>query len=186
MAESKNPWKLLGSKEIYKDKRVRIRADNVIRPNKEKGVYVVVESSPGVIIAAVNENKEVALVRQWRYPQGKEYWELPAGHCDKEEDFLHAAKRELEEEAGILAKKWTDIGPVEQKVDRANDNVRLFLAQGLAIGRFIPDPAEAKERRFVPIREAVEMANDGRLSAASALAGIYRAACRLGVLKLQK
>ena len=105
MAESKNPWKLLGSKEIYKDKRVRIRADNVIRPNKEKGVYVVVESSPGVIIAAVNENKEVALVRQWRYPQGKEYWELPAGHCDKEEDFLHAAKRELEEEAGILAKK---------------------------------------------------------------------------------
>ena len=71
MAESKNPWKLLGSKEIYKDKRVRIRADNVIRPNKEKGVYVVVESSPGVIIAAVNENKEVALVRQWRYPQEK-------------------------------------------------------------------------------------------------------------------
>jgi len=186
MDESKNPWKLLGSKELYKDKRVRIRTDEVIRPNKEKGTYIVVELIPCVAIAAVNDKMEIVLVRQWRYPQGKEYWELPAGGCDEGEDFLHAAKRELTEETGISAKRWTDMGPVEQRADRTNDTERMFLAQDLTIGEFTLDPCETQERIFIPLSEAVEMCNDGRLSAAAALIGIYRAACRLGVLKITK
>lgn len=186
MAESKNPWKLIGSKEIYKDKRVSIRADEVIRPNEEKGTYIVVKLTPTVAIAAVNDKMEIVLVRQWRHPQGKEYWELPAGGCDEGEEFLHAAKRELAEETGISAKRWTELGPVEQRADRTDDNELIFLAQDRAIGEFTPDPCEAQERRFIPLIEAVEMCNDGRLSAAVALIGIYRAACRLGALKIAK
>ena len=88
-----------------------------------------------VAVLAINEDREVLLVRQHRQPLGTDLLELPAGLVgddgDPDEAALTAAKRELEEETGHTAKHWTELGRVASSPGLTDEVVTLFLAQGL-------------------------------------------------------
>ena len=125
MSQSNNPWQTLGSKVVYKSPWLTLYEDDVIKPNGEQGKYTYVKSPPFVLVVAFDGSRFV-LVKQFRYPLGKTITEFPGGSIDEGESVLAAATRELEEETGFKAKKWTKIGSI------LNSNEAIvFLAEEL-------------------------------------------------------
>ena len=102
--------KTLNEKEIFDGKIIRVHLDDVELSDGTKSFREVVEHSGGVCIAALTEDDELLMVRQYRYPFHRELLEVPAGKLEKGEDPMEAALRELSEETGITAGKIEPLG----------------------------------------------------------------------------
>ena len=104
---AQNSWKTLSSRTAYENAWLRVREDQVIRPDGQPGIYGVVEIRPSVGIVALNDRDEIVLVGQWRYTVNHYSWEIPRGGSRADEvDIQCAAERELAEEAGVIAALW--------------------------------------------------------------------------------
>ncbi len=129
MAQSDNPWRTLGSKIIYQSPSLTLYEDDVIKPNGKQGKYSYTKSPPFVLVIAFDSGRFV-LVKQFRYPLRKMITEFPGGSIDEGESPLEAAMRELEEETGFKAKKWTKLGSI------LNPNeATVFIAEELEKGK---------------------------------------------------
>ena len=180
-----NPWRTESSRVLYDDGRLRLREDEVIQPDGEPGRYAYLEGYfPIVVIAPVDADMHVYLVRQWRYPWQRNSWEVPAGTGEKGESPLESARRELAEEAGLTAAVWEPLGGgyISATLDA---RYHLYLARELSPvepGQHHKDGAEHDLiARRVPLRDAVQAAMDGRIEHAMSVVGLLRAARRLGV-----
>ena len=172
-----NPWKTLDSRIAYENQWLRLREDRVLRPDGNQGIYSVVELRPSVGIVAINENREIVLVGQWRYPLGRYTWEIPRGGSrDGESEMLAAAKRELKEEVGLQAQTWQCLGAVDVNNGVTTDVQHLFIATGTVACEVDRDPEEEIEIRWVPFNKAVEMAQKGELTEVCTVAAILMAA----------
>jgi len=174
-----NPWKTTASRIAYENSWIRVREDNVIRPDGEPGIYGVVEIRPSVGIVALNARDEVALVGQWRYPLNRHSWEIPrGGSAPGETDMLLTAQRELAEEAGVQAARWELLGPVDVCNGVADDVQSLYLATELSETAMNLDPEEDILVEWKPFSEAVQMAMDGRITEVCSVAAILMLAQR--------
>ncbi len=100
----------MSSKVIYKTPFIKVVEADVIKPNGQGTIFSYVETpDQSVFIVPLTDNNEVYLINQVRYPTMIASWELPGGNCDGD-DVIAAAKRELQEETGLRAKKWTKVG----------------------------------------------------------------------------
>jgi 8-oxo-dGTP pyrophosphatase MutT (NUDIX family) len=178
-----NPWQTLSTNVLYDNGRLRLREDRVVQPDGNPGAYTFVEI-PWPIVAVVAMTAEsVYLVRQWRYPWGRNSWEIPAGTCEAGEDPLQGAQRELAEEIGMHAAVWQPLGEGMSSATLAA-RYHLFLARDLAPanGHYQRDGAEGDLIvRTVPLQAALEAAMDGRIVHAITVAGLFRAARHLGL-----
>ncbi len=132
----KNPWKKLKSTIKYQNNWLKVYHDDVIRPDKKKGIYGLVKTKGGVGVVAINKNKEIFLVSQFRYAPNVYSLEIPKGTFNTfshKEDALATAKRELKEEIGVTARKWVKLGVVHTLMGYSDDGVHLFLARDLTI-----------------------------------------------------
>src|SRR3954467_9180681 len=110
---------------VYKDK---------VREGDYTGRRDVVRHTGSIVIMAVERDKSVLLVRQYRHAAGEYLWELPAGRIDKGESALKGAKRELLEETGVAAKKWERILSFYVSPGFLDETMDIFLAQQLTRG----------------------------------------------------
>lgn len=173
----KNPWKTKSSRITYENAWIRVREDEVIRPDGGNGIYGVVEIRPSVGIVAINGEGEIALVGQWRYSVNRYSWEIPRGGSHPgETDMLAVAKRELAEEAGIIAEHWQAIGSVDVCNGVANDVQSFYLATELRATKVQLDPEEEIVLDWRPFEEAVKMVMDGRITEVCSVAAILKAA----------
>jgi 8-oxo-dGTP pyrophosphatase MutT (NUDIX family) len=173
-----NPWKTLSTRAAYENQWIRVREDHVVRPDGKPGIYGVVEIRPSVGIVALNERDEMVLVGQWRYSVNRYSWEVPRGGSHKgETDMLAVAKRELAEEAGLVAADWHHLGSVDVCNGVCDDVQTLFLATGLTGTDLRHDPEEDITVAWHPFQEAVEMAMDNRITEVCSIAAILRVAC---------
>jgi 8-oxo-dGTP pyrophosphatase MutT (NUDIX family) len=178
-AMSRNPWKTLHSREVYKNKWIRVREDEVIRPDGNPGIYGVIEIRPSVGVVAIDEQDRIALVGQWRYALDRYSWEIPrGGSFPGETDMLAVAQRELEEEAGVQAAHWERINSVDICNGVANDVQTLFLATELTRTEMRLDPEEDITVEWRPFSEAVRMVVDGRISEVCSVAAVLQVALR--------
>jgi 8-oxo-dGTP pyrophosphatase MutT (NUDIX family) len=169
----RNPWKTHSSREVYKNAWIRVREDQVTRPDGGSGIYGVIEIRPSVGVVAFNERDEIVLVGQWRYPHDHYSWEIPrGGSAPGEADMLAAAKRELAEEAGLIAQEWEYVGAVDCCNGVVNDVQTLYVARDLATTAKQPDPEEEIAVCWKRFAEAVEMSVDGRITEVSSIAAI--------------
>lgn len=123
--------KTLKSTKIYKGKVFDITKDDVELSDGYKSIREVVHHTGGVVIVAEKDNK-ILMVQQYRYPTKEVLYELPAGKLDKlNEDILSAAKRELEEETGHIAKEWKSLGFIWTSPGFCNEKLYLFKATDL-------------------------------------------------------
>ena len=176
-AVPENPWRTESSQVVYQNQWIRVREDQVIRPDGQAGVYGVVEIRPSVGVVALNEHDEIVLVGQWRYSVNRYSWEVPRGGSHPGEiDILEVAKRELAEEAGLRAQQWQTLGPVDVCNGVANDVQTLFLATGLSGTEMQLDPEEDIVVEWKPFEEAVQMVMDGRITEVCSVAGILKVA----------
>jgi 8-oxo-dGTP pyrophosphatase MutT (NUDIX family) len=172
----KNPWQTLASKLVYENPWIRVREDQVIRPDGNPGIYGVVEIKPSVGIIAVNAKDQIVLVGQWRYTHHKFSWEIPTGGSSPDDpSILDAAKRELEEETGVRAQYWTPLGIIDNSNGVTTDVANLFLATGLTLAKSQPEPTEDIITRWLGFNEALEMVMRGEITESSSVAGILKA-----------
>lgn len=176
MEDGQNPWKTVGSREIYVNPWVRVREDHVIRPDERPGIYGVVEFRNYALgVVPVTDDGDTFLVGQWRYPLGRYSWEIPEGGGPIDRPMVESIARELREEAGAVAEEWIDLGPFDLSNSVTNETGRVYLARKLTIGEAAPEGDEVLALMRLPLVEAYEMAIDGRITDGVSIIGLARA-----------
>lgn len=137
MAKQKGPWQVKSTKTIYKNPWMKITEDKVLRPDGKDGIFGVVQMKPGVTILAIDSKNNVYLTEGYHYAVGRISLEAISGGIDKDETKLDAAKRELKEESGLVAGKWTYLGVIDPFTTVVTSPNHLYLAQDLGKGRKI-------------------------------------------------
>lgn len=172
-----NPWKTKTSRVAYENPWIRVREDQVIRPDGGPGLYGVVEIRPSIGVVATNDRDEIVLVGQWRYSVNRYSWEIPRGGSHPgETDMMAVAQRELAEEAGVHASEWLRLGAVDVCNGVADDVQTLFWAKGLSPTEQNLDPEEDITVDWKRFDEAVQMVMDGRITEVCSVAGILMVA----------
>lgn len=181
LVRKENPWTTRSSRTTYQNKWIRVREDQVTRPDGSPGIYGVVEVAPSVGIIAVNQKDCVVLIGQWRYPLGRYLLEIPRGGSAGHPDILAAAERELAEEAGVVATTWNSLGAVEVNSGITSDVQHLFLAQDLSPASATHDADEQLDVIWLPLAEAIRMVMDGQISEVCSVAALLKVARMRGL-----
>jgi 8-oxo-dGTP pyrophosphatase MutT (NUDIX family) len=171
---TKNPWRTLSSRTIYRNPWLVLREDRVIRPDGAEGIYSVVEMRPSYGIVAINEENQIALVGQWRYVHNKYSLEILTGGSEQDEAPLDAAKRELQEETGLTARDWMALGTIDNSNGVTTDIAHLFLVRNLTPGPSVPQGDEQVELRWMPFADAVLSVIKGEITESVSVAAILK------------
>lgn len=170
-----NPWKVLGSRIVYENQWIRVREDSVIRPDGAPGIYGVVETRVAVGIVALTPEGELYLVGQYRYPTDNYSWEIIEGGTEDGEDPLATAKRELAEEAGLLASRWDRLGgEIHLSNCISSERAVLYVARDLEVTEAAPEGTEILEITHVPVSRAREMIGTGEITDALSIIAILQ------------
>ena len=153
---------------------VDVETDMIRLCNGEITMREVVRHPGGVCVAAVDDEGRVALVRQFRYPLREHLWELPAGKLEPGEDPLPAARRELSEETGLEADRWTELGALYTSPGFSTETLYLYLARDLHQGEAHPDPNEFLDVTRLPLEELLARIDRGELRDAKTVAGVLQ------------
>lgn len=155
--------------------RVRLDEVEIVR-TKKRFEYTVAEIGPSVGIIALDEEEKITIVGQWRYTLSKYSWEIPTGIVDQGESVLEAAKRELREEAGLIAKDWTKLGTIDNSNGATTDVGHLFLASGLTKVDRHPGENEVIELGSIDLWRAVELVYKNEITESLSVGAILKAA----------
>ncbi|MFL5679582.1 MAG: NUDIX domain-containing protein [Chloroflexota bacterium] len=170
-----SPWRRRSRDVAYENQWITVWHDDVTRPDGGPGIYGVVHfASVAVGVVPIDDNDEVTLVGQYRYPLDAWSWEIPEGGVPFEEDPLDGARRELREETGIEAAEWQEIGRFHLSNSISDEAAVAYLATGLTRGESSPDETEALEVRRVTFDEALAMTLDGRITDALSVLALQR------------
>ena len=165
------------SEEIFDGVILHVFRDKVELPNGDLSVREVIAHVEAVCVVPVDADGNVILERQYRYPIDAVITEIPAGKLDKEgEDPLEGAKRELREETGITADRWTDLGLFVPAAAYCAETIRMYLAQDLHQGRQQLDEDEFLDVFRIPLKDAVQLVMDGKIPDAKTQAALLKAA----------
>ncbi len=158
------------NKLIHKGNLIELHKERVDFPQGGHTYFDIVKHPGGAVIAAINEHNEICLLRQWRHAIGKTIWELPAGCLEPDEPPLNTAKRELEEEAGVIAEHWRELGYISSSPGFSNELLYLFEARGISRGTIKLDDAEQIEAHWLDLKRVYNMCLNGDIIDAKTLA----------------
>lgn len=164
----------LASETIFTGRIIRVTKDTVRLENGSTSTREVVHHNGGACVAALTETGEVYLVRQFRYPYGKELTELPAGKLEPGEDPRVAALRELEEEVGVQADEMISLGEFYPSCGYCNEIIYLYAAKGLHQTRQHLDEDEFVTVQTAPLQSVVQQALSGELQDGKTIAAVLR------------
>ncbi len=171
----KNPWKTLSVKEIYDNPWINLTHREVINPSGNEGIYGVIHfKNMAIGIVPLDEEGNTWLVGQYRYTIDAYSWEIPEGGCPVGTDPLESAKRELLEETGITAEKWTKIMDFHNSNSVTDETGMIFVARGLTHGIAQPEETEQLQLKKVPFSKAVEMVMSGEITDSEAIKAILK------------
>ena len=154
----------LTSREVYRNHWMRVREDEILRSNGEKGIYGVVEKHDGAIILPIDGDR-IWLVDQFRYAIQQRSLEPPQGSWEREvENPEELARGELKEEIGMRAAAMTHLGTLWIAPGFLRQKLHVFLATGLTPTEKDPDAEEHDlVVHSVPVEEFEQMIRDGRI-----------------------
>jgi len=166
--------KIIESKVVYECRLFRVTEDKAVDPKKGFKIDRSVVRHKGSAVILVVEKDRMLLVRQYRLPAEKYLWELPAGKLDDGERPLAAAKRELAEETGYTAKKWSRLSSFFVSPGYVQEYMHLFQATELTAGTATPMDDERIEMKWFRRKEVAEMIAQGKIEDAKTIIGFYQ------------
>jgi ADP-ribose pyrophosphatase len=178
--------KILDSKVVYEGKLFRVLQDHLIEPGGRESHRDVIRHNGSVVILAVDPSKRkkdpwVVVERQYRHAAGQFLWELPAGKLDPGEAALTGAIRELAEETGYQAKKWSALVEYFASPGFLGESMKVFLAEGLIAGDAHPEADEEIDFRLVKLSDLLEMVDKGKIIDGKTLTTVLLYARQLGL-----
>ncbi len=148
--------------------------DKTVRLPDNRVAHRDVVTYPGgaVCVVAVTDDERVVLVRQFRPAPEMTMLEIPAGRRSVHEHLLTAARRELSEETGYVAGRWSKCVTFWPSPGFVDERLTLFLARDLSLGRTDMDADEFIATRLVPVTEALRLCQNGTIVDAKTLVGV--------------
>jgi 8-oxo-dGTP pyrophosphatase MutT (NUDIX family) len=174
--EDGNPWIVRGVTQPFKNDWFHVDAHEVIHPGGAEGIYSVMRVRRlAVGVLPIDDEGQVHLVGQWRFPLGRYSWEMPEGGADPGESALACAHRELAEETGLAAARLESILEMDLSNSLTDEQGVVFLATGLTPGEARPEPTEVFKRRRAPFKDVLARVADGRIRDSLTVAAVLRA-----------
>ncbi len=167
--------KTLSTSTAFEGTILHLRVDTVELPNGQTSRREVVEHPGGVAVVALTEDRQVLLVKQFRYPYKEIVTEIPAGKRDAGEEPLAAGRRELEEETGYTADTFTSLGMLYPSPGYCDEVIYLYLATGLHPTAAHPDADEFLEVERCPIDQLAADILAGKLPDAKTQTAVLKA-----------
>jgi 8-oxo-dGTP pyrophosphatase MutT (NUDIX family) len=177
MDEKKNPWTILSRESAYENDWIRVDHHEVLSPAGGPGIYGTVHfKNYATGVVPIDENGNVILVGQYRFPLNAYSWEIPEGGGTKTVPILESAQRELREECGVTAANWLEILGVDLSNSVSDESGTLFLAWNLSETSAQPEHTEQLQVARVPFWDAVARVKRGEIRDSLSVAGLLRVA----------
>jgi ADP-ribose pyrophosphatase len=164
--------KKLSSQQLYRGRAVSLRMDTVEKSDGKMTTREVVEHSNCVAVVVVDDQDNVLLVRQYRYPVGKFLLEIPAGGIDPNEEPIDCVRRELQEEIGYFPQKIEELGGFYSVPGYGTEYLHCYLATDLVPSRLIAEDSEGIEVVRVPISKITQLITSGEICDAKSIAAL--------------
>lgn len=171
--------KTLTSEQVYDGIVVKLFSDKVELDNGYKATREVIHHPGGVCVAALDEDENIFLVEQFRYPFDTVLTEVPAGKLEYGEDPLECGRRELKEEVGAEAESFEYLGCLYPTVAYDTEKIHMYLARGLSFSSQDLDEGEFLDVKKMPLKQAFEMAMNNELPDAKSQLCIIKAYLKL-------
>lgn len=181
--EVKNPWTTLSGEVKYENPWIKVTEFQVINPSGGRGIYGKVHFKNNAIgIVALDKDLNTWLVGQYRYTLNSWHWEIPEGGGPLGQDPLLSAQRELREETGLLARKWTNILHLHTSNSVTDEEGHIFLAEDLEEGSSALEETEADLKVWkLPFKDALDMVLEGKITDSITVMAILKVARMKGI-----
>lgn len=161
-------------KEVFKGKIFTVAEDTIEFPNGKQAKWDVLLHDGAAAIVPIDNDGMVVLVEQYRCVEDGLILEIPAGKLEKDEDPSLCAIRELEEETGYKAKKLIPIGSIYSAVGFSDEEIKLFVAEGLEPGKVNLDPDEYVNVKKFTLQEVIDMILNGQIKDSKTIAAVFK------------
>lgn len=165
---------VLSEREEYSGRLLHVLRREVKLPDGRISVREMIAHPGAAAMVVLDDENCTVLERQWRSPLDRAFWEIPAGKIDKGEDPFETACRELEEETGLAADKWVELGTIHNAIGYSNERIVIYLAQGVhpaESGQKL-DASEFLTLHRLPFEEALSMTRNGEITDVKTLVGL--------------
>ncbi|MBT8540096.1 NUDIX hydrolase [Polynucleobacter paneuropaeus] len=163
----------ISGEDIYGGIFLNMKRDRVSLPDGQEAVREYLTHPGAVAILALLDDGRILLERQYRYPISKVCMEIPAGKLDPNEDPLVCAQRELEEETGYSASKWSYIRRIHPVISYSTEFIDIYLAEGLQAGKSRLDEEEFLDVFAAPLDEILAWVEQGVITDVKTTIAIY-------------
>lgn len=154
----------LSSEIVFDGNLLHVRRDQVRLPDGSETAREYIVHPGAVLVVPLLDDGRLVFERQFRYPLGKAFIELPAGKIDSNEDSLITGQRELLEETGYTAREWRYLAALHPCIGYSNEIIHIYLATGLTAGDHRRDCDETLEIFTLTLDEALDMVRSGDIT----------------------
>jgi ADP-ribose pyrophosphatase len=171
----------LSSKTVYKGRLLTVLEDEVRLPDGKSARREYVRHSGAAAMVPMPDDRTVVLVRQFSYPLGRHFYEIPAGKIDHGEDPAATARRELREECGYEAAQWRHFTTIHPCIGYSDERIELYLARELIHVGHARDEEEFLEAVTVDFAEALAWIREGKITDQKTIIGLLWVRTFLGM-----
>ncbi|HSC94646.1 MAG TPA: NUDIX hydrolase [Burkholderiales bacterium] len=162
----------LSSRTVYRGRLLHVLEDRVRVPDGRLARREYVRHPGAVAMVPFLDPTTVVLVRQYRYPLARHFYEVPAGKIDPGETPLQTARRELREECGYRAARWRHLTTIHPCIGYSDERIELYLARGLTHVGHAPDDGELIEVVPMKLAAALRWVRAGKITDEKTVIGL--------------